>query len=109
MTNCQNRSASEQANIMKELDTESHHKYLGIFENSRIQQIEMKKKLKAEYFRRLRLVLKTSLNGRNKIEAINRFAVPVIEYSFGIIDWTKAEIRKFDTCHVIICCILDQM
>lgn len=87
---------------MKELDTESHHKYLGIFENSRIQQIEMKKKLKAEYFRRLRLVLKTSLNGRNKIEAINRFAVPVIEYSFGIIDWTKAELRKFDTCHVII-------
>lgn len=95
--NCQNRRASEQEHIMKELDTESHYKYLGIFENSRIKQSQMKEKIKVEYFRRLRLVLKTSLNGRNKIEAINSIPVPILEYSFGIIDWTKAELRKFDT------------
>ena len=34
-----------------------------------------------------KLVLKSELNARNKIAAINTLAVPVILYSYGIIDW----------------------
>jgi hypothetical protein len=56
----------------------------------------MKEKLSKEYTRRLKLVLKSDLNAINKTRAINSLAIPVLSYSFGIIDWTKAELRKLD-------------
>ena len=43
------------------------------------------------------MILRTELNGRNKIEAINSLAVPVVQYSFGIIDWKISELKKIDT------------
>ena len=57
----------------------------------------MKEKIRKEYNRRVRLILRTELNGRNKIEAINSLAVPVVQYSFGIIDWKLSELKKIDT------------
>jgi hypothetical protein len=46
----------------------------------------MKERLKQEYRRRLRMILKCELNARNKITAIGALAVPVLRYSFGIIN-----------------------
>ena len=57
----------------------------------------MKEKIRKEYNRRVRSILRTELNGRNKIEAINSLAVPVVQYSFGIIDWKISELKKIDT------------
>jgi len=54
----------------------------------------MKEKLKQEYRRRLRMVLKSELNVRNKITAIGALAVPVLRYSFGIINWRTEEIKQ---------------
>ena len=54
----------------------------------------MKEKLKQDYSRRLRMVLKYKLNTRNKITAIGAIAVPVLRYSFGIINWRIEEIKK---------------
>jgi hypothetical protein len=48
--------------------------------------------LKKEYLRRLRLVLDTELSAKNKIQAIGALAVPVISYSFGIINWLQEEL-----------------
>ena len=63
---------------VQELDQEEVYKYLGVDENDGIQHSKMKEKIRKEYNRRVRLVLRTELNGRNKVEAINRLAVPVI-------------------------------
>ena len=63
---------------VQELDQEEVYKYLGVDENDGIQHSKMKEKIRKEYNRRVRLVLRTGLNGRNKVEAINRLAVPVI-------------------------------
>jgi len=52
----------------------------------------MKERLKEEYRRRLRMVLKSELNARNKITAIAALALPVLSYSFGIIKWRIEEI-----------------
>ncbi|CAH3190022.1 unnamed protein product [Porites lobata] len=57
----------------------------------------MKEKIRKEYNRRVRLILRTELNGRNKIEAINSLAVPVVQYSIGIIDWKISELKTIDT------------
>jgi hypothetical protein len=54
----------------------------------------MKGRLKQEYSRRLRMVLKSELNARNKIAAIAAIAGPVLRYSFGIINCRIEEIKK---------------
>jgi hypothetical protein len=56
----------------------------------------MKAKIKKEYCRRIRLILSTELNAKNKIQAIVSLAVPVRQYSFGIIDWKISEIQQMD-------------
>jgi iron-sulfur cluster repair protein YtfE (RIC family) len=52
--------------------------------------------LKKEYLRRLGLVLETELNAKNKIQATGALEVPVLLYSFGIINWHREELRKLD-------------
>ena len=42
------------------------------------------------------MILKSELNARNKIAAIGALAVPVLRYSFGIINWRIEEIKKID-------------
>jgi hypothetical protein len=54
-----------------------------------------KEKLKKEYWMRLRLVLGTELSAKNKIQAIGSLAVPVLRYSFGIVNWHQ-ELQKLD-------------
>ena len=56
----------------------------------------MKQKLKKELVRRTRLILKTELNSKNRITAINTLAIPVITYSFNIIDWNLSEVKRLD-------------
>ena len=63
---------------VQELYQEEVYKYLGVDENDGIQHSKMKEKIRKEYNKRVRLILRTELNGRNKVEAINSLAVPVI-------------------------------
>ena len=83
-------------NDIKELDQRKAYKYLCIGESYDIQHKNEKEMLKKEYFRRLRLVLGTELNAKNKIQAIGSLAVPVLRYSFGIVDWRQEELQKLD-------------
>jgi hypothetical protein len=55
---------------IQELEQEKTYKYLGIEESEGIQHQQMKDRLKQEYNRRLRMVLKSELNTRHKITAI---------------------------------------
>ena len=73
-------------NDIKELDPRKAYKYLGIEESFDIQHKNEKEKLKKEYMRRLRLVFRTELSAKNKIQAIGSLAVPVLRYSFGIVN-----------------------
>ena len=81
--------------MMKEVD-ESGYKYLGIVEMDKIKETEMKDKFASEYKRRLKLVLKSKLNGKNKILAINTWAVSVLRYGAGILKWTTNELKSMD-------------
>ena len=40
------------------------------------------------------MILKSELNTRNKITATGALAVPILRYSFGIINWRIEEIKK---------------
>ena len=86
----------DQGTIIQDLNQEGTYKYLGINEGDGIQHAKMKEKIRKEYFRRVRLVLQTELNAANKIEAINTLAIPVVTYSFNIINWNMEDLKKID-------------
>jgi hypothetical protein len=71
---------------IQELEHGKTYKYLGTEESEGIQHQEMKERLKHEYRRRLGMILKSELRARNNITAIGALAVPVLRYSFGIIN-----------------------
>ena len=84
-------------NEIKEMDPRETYKYLGIEESFDIQHKNEKEKLKKkEYLRRLRLVLGTELSAKDKMQATGSLAVPVIRYSFGIVNWHQEELQKLD-------------
>ena len=62
---------------IQELEQGKTYKYLGIEESEGVQHQKMKERLKQEYSRRLRLILKCELNARNKITAIEALDVRV--------------------------------
>jgi hypothetical protein len=81
---------------IQELEQGKPYKYLGIEESEGIQHQQMKERLKLEYRMKLRMILKSELNARNKITAIGALAVPVLRYSFDIINWRLEEIKQID-------------
>ena len=56
----------------------------------------MKGRIKKEYIRRVKNILKSKLHGGNIISAINSRAVSIVRYGAGIISWTKKELEKLD-------------
>ena len=70
------------------------YKYLGILEYEREKEQEMKDKFRNEYFRREKLILKYKLNGMNKIMALNTWAVSILRYGAGMINWNKNELQE---------------
>ena len=81
--------------VIKELD-EKGYKYLGILQNDMVMETQMKGKVKGEYFRRLKLLLKSKLYSRNLIKAINAWAVAVVRYSASVVGWTAKELKEID-------------
>ena len=64
--------------MIKDLEQKKVWKYLGIGESSGIQHTTSKQKLKKELVRRTQLILKTDLNSKNRITAMNMLAILVI-------------------------------
>ena len=83
-------------NNIKKLDPRKAYKHLGREESYDIRHQNEKAKPMKEYLRRLRLVLDTELSKKNKIQAIGSLAVPVLRYSFGIVNWHQEELQKLD-------------
>ena len=81
---------------IKGLEENDCYKYLGILECDKIKNSEMNEKIKKEYFRRVKLILKSKLNAGNVVMAVNSRAVSLVRYGAGIVDWTKAELQEMD-------------
>jgi hypothetical protein len=69
---------------------------LGVEESHNIVHKKEKDRLKKEYIRRFRLILSTELSAKNKMQAIGSLEIPVLRYSFGIINWHQHLIQKLD-------------
>ena len=69
---------------------------LGILETDKIKEKEMKEKLNKEYMRRLRLILRSKLNGSNKIMVVNTWAVSIMRYGAEILKWNTDELQSLN-------------
>ena len=69
---------------------------MGVLEADDIKQQEMKGMIRKEYVRRVRNILKSKLNGRNVLNAMNSRAVLLIRYGAGILNCTKTEAQELD-------------
>ena len=82
-------------NNIKDID-ETGYECLGIIEGGEIKHQEVKEKIIKECIKRVKAILKSKLNSGNIVKAINTWAVPVIRYSAGIVDWKNSELRNVD-------------
>ena len=80
---------------MKDI-AETGYTYLGILETDKINNKEMKGMFSREYLQWLRLILRSKLNGRNKIMAVNTWAASVMRYGAGILKWNTYELKSLD-------------
>ena len=69
--------------------------YLVMQVRDKLQNAHIKDKLRAKY-KSLKKIWSSELNARNKVKATNTFAVPVLSYSPGVVDWTKDDIMGLD-------------
>ena len=81
--------------LMKTIDEEGY-KYLGILEYDKVKEKEMKTEFVREYKRRLRLILSSKLNRKNNIKAINSWAVAIMRYGAGMLEWRFYELKELD-------------
>ena len=66
---------------------------MGIVELDKIKENEMKEKTIKEYKRRLWLVLKSKLNGKNKITEMNAWRVAAFRCGAGMLQWKESELK----------------
>ena len=78
---------------MKEVDQEGY-KYLGVLHKTTDKG--MKESVGNEYIRKVKLICKSNLNSGNFISGLNAWAIGVMKYSRGIIDWTKEELQGIE-------------
>ena len=80
---------------IKDIEKEGY-KYLGILEFDFVKENDMIRNFQREYFRRARLVMRSRLNGRNKIRALNTWASSLLRYGAGILNWRKNVLDEMD-------------
>lgn len=78
------------------LRTEDRYKYLGIQQTYEIRHKENKEDTKNELLRRVRKILKSHLSAKNKLMAINIWAIPPFTYTAGLLTWSKTDLEQVD-------------
>ena len=82
--------------VMKEVVENGEYKYLGIEELDSIRHDKVKEKVSSKFKSKLRKLLGSELNSRNLFQAINESILPLITYSFGIVNWNEDELKGYD-------------
>ena len=80
---------------IKEID-ENGYKYLGELQGASIKTKEMKELVRKEYLRRVRRVARSRLYAGNLITAVNVWAVSVVRYTAGVLDWSARDLKDMD-------------
>lgn len=72
------------------------YKYLGILQTNKIEHTRIKQSLTGQFQSRLRKLLKSKLSSKNLTKAINSYAIPILQYSFGVVKWTQTDLENIN-------------
>uniref|UniRef100_H3AQQ4 Reverse transcriptase domain-containing protein n=1 Tax=Latimeria chalumnae TaxID=7897 RepID=H3AQQ4_LATCH len=81
---------------IQELGPEKCYKYLGMQQQLNINTTKIKEAVTATFKKRLKLIMKIQLNAKNKTQAINTWASPVLAYTYGVLKWSKTSLDTLD-------------
>jgi hypothetical protein len=87
---------TKEGEIIKNLNKGEFYKYLGINQSNHIQHSIIKENLEKQFYLRIKSFLKSKLNGNNLIKPVNTYAVPLLTYSFGVIKWSKTNLKNIN-------------
>ena len=82
--------------VIKSLQEGESYKDLRILEADKFLEEKMKLNVSREYIRRLRIVLKSKLNGGNLVQEVNTWEVSLLRYSAAFLSWRKNELQAID-------------
>ena len=86
----------DEHSVIDEMENTDVYKYLGVLESDNIKHNEMKTITLEKFKKKLKTILKTDLNAKNIMIAINEFVNPVLTYTYGIVNWTEQDIKSAD-------------
>ena len=72
------------------------YKYLEILQSFGNNDGEVRCKATSEYRNRVRWILTSKPSSKNKVTAINTFAVPVIRYPTVVVSWRREDLKETD-------------
>ena len=72
------------------------YKYFGVLQLDSIMNREMKAQRKSEHIRGVNKLLRSQWKGGNIIAGMDTWAVGIIRYGSGVLDWTKEELKSID-------------
>ena len=81
---------------IKGLKQGNSYNYLKVIRAYRMKHHEMKENAKIEYYKQVRKILETKLNGGNIITEITTWAISLLRYSAAFLDWARAEFEQMD-------------
>lgn len=95
---CKQQNITEVLNneTLENMEPQETYKYLGFEQNTSMNHTHIKEQLKRKYTHRLTLILKSKLNAKNIIKAVNTYAIPVLTYSFGIVKWSNTDLEAIN-------------
>ncbi|XP_044760262.1 uncharacterized protein LOC123317718 [Coccinella septempunctata] len=82
--------------VIPALGAEERYKYLGVQETYEIRQRENKEEVERELFTRIKKVLNTQLSAKNKMTAINTWAIPAFIYTAGVLTWSRTDLERLN-------------
>jgi hypothetical protein len=81
---------------IQSLQPEESYKYLGFIQSLTKKDKQIKSQLQSKLIYRIKEILKTDLNSKNKFKAINTWLMPAMPYSFGIVYWSDTDLESLN-------------
>ncbi len=78
------------------LQPEQSYKYLGFNQSLCKSNSLIKAQIESKVMHRIRRILSSELNSKNKFKAMNTWSIPLATYSFGFVDWTDTDLEALN-------------
>lgn len=82
--------------VIQHLGEEDTYKCLGILQLLGISETTARKQVEKKVLSRINKIYKSFISSRNKITAINTWAMPFTTYTSGVVKWPDAALQVFD-------------